>query len=75
MMESFDVASLYTNVQNEQALQALSEMLDRHVNEIATFGLDKAHIMTLVGACLRCNIFKCSGLYYSQIRGLAMVSD
>ncbi|XGW23514.1 hypothetical protein V3C99_005612 [Haemonchus contortus] len=48
VMESFDVTSLYTNVQNEQALQALSEMLDRHGRSIETFGLGKARITTLI---------------------------
>ena len=28
--------------------------------------------MTLVKECLRCNIFRWSGMYFSQIRGLAM---
>ncbi|XGW35820.1 hypothetical protein V3C99_019196 [Haemonchus contortus] len=72
VVESFDVVSLYTNVQNEQALQALSEMLDRHANNINTFGLSKMHIMTLVKECLSCNIFKWAGEYFSQVRGLAM---
>uniref|UniRef100_A0A7I4YFE8 Reverse transcriptase domain-containing protein n=2 Tax=Haemonchus contortus TaxID=6289 RepID=A0A7I4YFE8_HAECO len=72
VVESFDVVSLYTNVQNEQALQALSEMHDRHANNINTFGLSKMHIMTLVKEYLSCNIFKWAGEYFSQVRGLAM---
>ncbi|EYB87797.1 hypothetical protein Y032_0257g408 [Ancylostoma ceylanicum] len=72
VIESFDVTSLYTNVQNNEALQALSEMLDKYAATINTFGLSKARIMTLVSECLKCNIFKWSGTYYSQLRGLAM---
>lgn len=72
VIESFDVTSLYTNVQNDQALQALSEMLDRHGNNINTFGLSKVHILTLIKECLCCNIFMWSGAYFAQIRGLAM---
>ncbi|VDL75157.1 unnamed protein product [Nippostrongylus brasiliensis] len=72
VVESFDVTSLYTNVQNDQALQALSEMLERHIANINTFGLERNSIMTLVKECLNCNIFKWSGTYYSQLRGLAM---
>ncbi|EYC06837.1 hypothetical protein Y032_0073g732 [Ancylostoma ceylanicum] len=72
VIESFDVTSLYTNVQNSEALQALSEMLDKYAANINTFGLSKARIMTLTSECLKCNIFKWSGQYYSQIRGLAM---
>ena len=72
VMESFDVTSLYTNVQNDAALQALSELLDKHARCINTFGLSKARILILIRECLKCNIFKWSGEYYSQVRGLAM---
>ncbi|KAK6758222.1 hypothetical protein RB195_015816 [Necator americanus] len=71
-MELFDVTSLYINVQNKQALQALSEMLDRHGRSIETFGLSKQRIMILINECLQCNFFEWSGKYFSQIRGLAM---
>ncbi|XGW33958.1 hypothetical protein V3C99_018027 [Haemonchus contortus] len=72
VVESFDVTALYTNVNNDEALQAVSEMLDEHGTEIVTFGLSKVHIMTLIKECLSCNIFKWSGQYFSQNRGLAM---
>ena len=66
------MTSLYTNVQNSQALQALSEMLDKYATTINTFGLGKRRTMTLISECLKCNIFRWSGTYYAQIRGLAM---
>ncbi|XGW15291.1 hypothetical protein V3C99_001066 [Haemonchus contortus] len=47
-------------------------MLDEHETEIVTFGLSKVHIMALIKECLNCNIFKWSGHYFSQKRGLAM---
>uniref|UniRef100_A0A7I5ECJ5 Reverse transcriptase domain-containing protein n=1 Tax=Haemonchus contortus TaxID=6289 RepID=A0A7I5ECJ5_HAECO len=47
-------------------------MLDERETEIVTFGLSKVHIMTLIKECLNCNIFKWSGQYFSQNRGLAM---
>ncbi|EYC21254.1 hypothetical protein Y032_0020g81 [Ancylostoma ceylanicum] len=72
VVESFDVTSLYTNVQNDEALQALSELLDKHARDINTFGLSKARILILIRECLKCNIFKWSGKYFSQTRGLAM---
>uniref|UniRef100_A0A7I4YDF6 Reverse transcriptase domain-containing protein n=1 Tax=Haemonchus contortus TaxID=6289 RepID=A0A7I4YDF6_HAECO len=72
VVESFDVTALYTNVNNSEALQAVSEMLDERETEIVTFGLSKVHIMTLIKECLNCNIFKWSGQYFSQNRGLAM---
>ncbi|EYB97674.1 hypothetical protein Y032_0138g2050 [Ancylostoma ceylanicum] len=72
VIESFDVTSLYTNVQDSDALQALSEMLDKYAGTINTYGLSKARIMTLINKCLKCNTFKWSGTYFSQMRGLAM---
>uniref|UniRef100_A0A7I4YDH9 Reverse transcriptase domain-containing protein n=1 Tax=Haemonchus contortus TaxID=6289 RepID=A0A7I4YDH9_HAECO len=72
VVESFDVTALYTNVNNNEALQAVSEMLDEHETEIVTFGLSKVHIVALIKECLNCNIFKWSGHYFSQKRGLAM---
>ncbi|EYC21311.1 hypothetical protein Y032_0019g3745 [Ancylostoma ceylanicum] len=72
VVESFDVSSLYTNVTISDALQALDEMLVLHGREIETYGLGRARVMTLVKECLTCNVFKWSGRYFSQIRGLAM---
>lgn len=60
-MELFDVTLLYTNVQNEEALQALCEMLDLRVKNINTLRLTKRNIMTLIKECLHCNIFKWLG--------------
>ncbi|EYC06420.1 hypothetical protein Y032_0076g1051 [Ancylostoma ceylanicum] len=71
-IESFDVASLYTNVQNDEALQALSELLNIHGACVQTYGLSKARLLTLIKECLSCNIFKWCGMYFAQVRGLAM---
>ncbi|EYC28070.1 hypothetical protein Y032_0008g316 [Ancylostoma ceylanicum] len=71
-MESFDVTSLYTNVSNSAALQALSEMLDLHSRSIEMYGLSRKQVMILMKKCLSCNIFKWSGTYFSQQRGLAV---
>ncbi|EYB97498.1 hypothetical protein Y032_0140g2179 [Ancylostoma ceylanicum] len=72
VIKSFDVTSLYTNVSISDALQALNEMLRSYGNEIETYGLSRARIMILVKECLSCNVFKWSGKYFFQIRGLAM---
>ncbi|EYC04338.1 hypothetical protein Y032_0088g2147 [Ancylostoma ceylanicum] len=71
-IESFDVASLYTNVQNDEALQALSELLNIHGASVQTYGLSKARLLTFIKECLSCNIFKWSGMYFAQVRGLAI---
>ncbi|EYB87792.1 hypothetical protein Y032_0257g404 [Ancylostoma ceylanicum] len=71
-IESFDVTSLYTNVQNSEALQALSEMLNLHGSHLETYGLSRTRLLSLIKECLSCNIFKWSGRYFAQVRGLAM---
>ncbi|VDP44783.1 unnamed protein product [Heligmosomoides polygyrus] len=72
VMDSFDVASLYTNVSREGALQAVSEILTERQTWVNLYGLSVSQIMTLVNECLMCNVFKWSGEYYRQIRKLAM---
>ncbi|VDP22117.1 unnamed protein product [Heligmosomoides polygyrus] len=72
VMESFDVTSLYTNVSRESALQAVSEILTERQTCVNLYGLSVSQVMTLVNECLMCNVFKWSGEYYRQIRGLAM---
>ncbi|EYB83018.1 hypothetical protein Y032_0345g3120 [Ancylostoma ceylanicum] len=72
VMESFDVTSLYTNVSNEAAMQAIFELLSEHQTSLNLYGLSVRHIMTLLKECLCCSIFRWSGHYYKQIRGLAM---
>lgn len=71
-MESFDVTSLYTNVAKESELQAVSEFLTENEASANLYGLSVNQVMTLVNECLMCNVFKWSGEYYRQTRGLAM---
>ncbi|XGW28254.1 hypothetical protein V3C99_008224, partial [Haemonchus contortus] len=72
VMESFDVTSLYTNVSNNDAMQAILELLIEYESSVNTYGLTIAQIMVLIKECLECSIFRWSGQYYRQIRGLAM---
>ena len=72
VMESFDVTSLYTNVSKDSALQAVSEILIEHQTQLNFYGLSISCIMTLLNECLMCNVFRWSGQYYKQVRGLAM---
>ncbi|KAK6761080.1 hypothetical protein RB195_022228 [Necator americanus] len=72
VIESFDVTPLYTNVKNSKALQALSEMTDLHGNNLETYGLSETRIITLIKECVNCNIFRWSGNYFAELRGLAM---
>ncbi|XGW03988.1 hypothetical protein V3C99_015267 [Haemonchus contortus] len=72
VMESFDVTSLYTNVPRESALQAVLEILSEHHASLNLYGLTIRHIMLLLDESLKCNVFRWSGEYYKQVRGLAM---
>ncbi|EYB93810.1 hypothetical protein Y032_0178g645 [Ancylostoma ceylanicum] len=69
---SFDAVSLYTNVNNDEAVHAILELLSRHQNEVHTFGLKDDDLRELLVATLACNIFQFDGEFYAQKRGLAM---
>lgn len=71
-MESFEATSLYTNVQNSQALQVVSEMMEVNDASIEMSVLSIRRTITLIKKCLKWNIFRWSGNYISQIRGFAM---
>ncbi|KAK6734614.1 hypothetical protein RB195_018044 [Necator americanus] len=72
VIESFDVTSLYTNVSIDAALQATSELLLEHQGTLNMYGFAIQQIMMLLSECLRYSVFRWSGQYYRQIRGLAM---
>uniref|UniRef100_A0A7I4XT58 Reverse transcriptase domain-containing protein n=1 Tax=Haemonchus contortus TaxID=6289 RepID=A0A7I4XT58_HAECO len=72
VMESFDVESLYTNVSNVSAMEAVLELLNQYQSMINMHGFSIDQVMSLLKECLSCNIFRWSGEYFEQIRGLAM---
>ncbi|VDM63382.1 unnamed protein product [Angiostrongylus costaricensis] len=72
VMESFDVTALYTNVSNDSAMQTMFELLTQREGEINMYGFRIEHLMALLKECLSCSIFRWSGKYYAQVRGLAM---
>ncbi|VDO42561.1 unnamed protein product [Haemonchus placei] len=53
-------------------MEAVFELLSQHQNEIGMRGLSISQLMTPVKKSLSCNIFKWSGRYFAQTRGLAM---
>ncbi|EYC01441.1 hypothetical protein Y032_0107g3803 [Ancylostoma ceylanicum] len=69
---SFDAVSLYTNVNNGEAIHAVLELLRVHHNEVHTFGLREDDLRELLVTTLGCNIFQFDGEFYKQKRGLAM---
>ena len=69
---SFDVSSLYTNVNDDSAIYALSRALDNHPDVLAGMKFSTTDIIDLVKVCLASNIFRFNNTYYRQRRGLAM---
>ncbi|VDM64669.1 unnamed protein product [Angiostrongylus costaricensis] len=72
VMEFFDVTALYTNVSNDSTMQAILELLIKHEREINMYGFKREQLVALLKECLGCSIFRWSGKYYAQIRGLEM---
>ncbi|VDP27841.1 unnamed protein product [Heligmosomoides polygyrus] len=71
-MESFDVTALYTNVSNDSAMEAVFELLNQYAGAINMYGFSINQAMILLKECLACNVFRWSGKYFAQTRGLAM---
>ena len=69
-MESFDVEALYTNLDSTAATAALIELLNESSINLYCFTIPE--IAYLITACLNCTIFRFDGIFYKQIRGLAM---
>ncbi|VDO85145.1 unnamed protein product [Heligmosomoides polygyrus] len=69
---SFDAVSLYTNVNNTEAINAVLELLHGDRKEIHTFGMTEEDIQALLETILECNILQFDGVFYAQKRGLAM---
>ncbi|KAK6739855.1 hypothetical protein RB195_008383 [Necator americanus] len=53
-------------------MQAVHELLTQRQASLNMYGLSIRQIMTLIDECLNCSIFRWSGQYYRQLRGLAM---
>ena len=71
-MESFDITSLYTNIDNIAARRCVIKLLQTNCKSINLYNLKICDIEQLLNAYLSCNIFKCNNTYYRQTRGLAM---
>ncbi|KAK6763662.1 hypothetical protein RB195_024111 [Necator americanus] len=53
-------------------MQAVHELLTQCQTSFNMCGLSIRQIVTLINECLNCSIFRWSGQYYRQLRGLAM---
>ena len=68
---SFDVISLYTNINTEEAIDTTLQYVNRH--RLYLHGLESCDLWELMHLILDNNIFQYRNLgFYQQIRGLAM---
>ena len=56
--ESFDVTSLYTNVENHLAISCVMKLLKNNKRNIKLHGFKSSDIELLLQVCLSCNVFK-----------------
>ena len=69
---SFDVEALYTNVDNQGAVEGVMDLLNEHHESINLYGLSIEDVKRLLEVVLDSNIFCWSARFYRQKRGLAM---
>ncbi|EYC44647.1 hypothetical protein Y032_0455g1773 [Ancylostoma ceylanicum] len=69
---SYDVVSLYTNINNDAAIKTLLQLFDKHSKGVNMCGFSAEDFETLLKAALACNIFGFNNDFYAQKRGLAI---
>ncbi|EYC06993.1 hypothetical protein Y032_0072g639 [Ancylostoma ceylanicum] len=69
---SFDGTSLYTNVNNNNAVDAVISLYQQHQSQIPSMGFNANEIKIMLDAVLACNIFCFNDKIFEQRRGLAM---
>ena len=69
---TMDVSSLYTNIPIDEAISAASDMLQRHLGNVNTFGLTLLEVENLMKLCLNNSYFRFDESYYRQTSGVAM---
>ena len=67
---SFDVVSLYTNINNDEAIETALQYTNKY--HLYTYGLEARDLFELLHLLLDNNIFTYRNTTYRQIRGLAM---
>ncbi|EYC36891.1 hypothetical protein Y032_0846g2659 [Ancylostoma ceylanicum] len=67
-----DVTSLYTNVNNNNAVDAVISLYQQHQSQIPSMGFNANEIKIMLDAVLACNIFCFNDKIFEQRQGLAM---
>ncbi|EYC10986.1 hypothetical protein Y032_0053g2410 [Ancylostoma ceylanicum] len=69
---SFDVVSLYTNVDNRSAVEAVSSLFQQHQGLISNMGFSTDDVTNMINTVLSCNVFRFENKFFEQRRGLSM---
>ena len=69
---SIDVVNLYGSIPEVEAIDAVTEKLSTHTQEVDTFGLTTDDVKTLLSQCLTENVFSFDNQHYRQKLGIAM---
>ena len=71
---SVDVVNLYGNIPTSDAIDACMNLLNQHLDDVATFGLDSEGIRRLLEHCLSNNFVRFGDKYFQQTDGIAIVA-
>ena len=69
---SIDVVNLYGSIPVAEAIDAVTEKLSTHLQEVDTFGLTSDDVKVLLEQCLTENVFSFDDRHYRQKLGIAM---
>ena len=69
---SIDVVNLYGSIPISEAIDAVCETLEAHLQEVNMFGLELDDVRTLLEHCLQKNVFSFQNEFYRQTLGIAM---
>ena len=65
---TIDVESMYTNIDHEEAIEAVKEIFSQHIDKLRP----DEEIIELLKLCLKCNDFTFDGETYLQTKGISM---
>lgn len=71
LLVTFDVKSLYTNIDHSAGLEAISFWLNEHPQDLHP-RITKSFVLEAIKIILSNNVFQFNGDYYIQLRGTAM---
>ena len=68
---TFDISSMYTNLDNDLGLEAINVWLEKDPDDLPR-NIPKEFVLDALGIVLECDVFFFNNKYYLQIKGCAM---